>query len=732
MKKFLFLLGLLPFIVGAQTKSTVTRWEETAKRVNIIRDKWGIPHIYGKSDADCVFGLMYAQCEDDFQRVEMNYITMLGRTSEVNGENAIYEDLLVRMVIDSAESVKDYEASPDWMKKLLNAFADGINYFLYKNPKVKPALLKEFKPWYPLTYTDGSISAIQTSDLTANDIKKFYAGLSTDLAALPKKDPEKLIGSNGFAIAPSRSVSGNAMLYINPHVTFYFRPEVHMVSEEGLNAYGAVTWGQFFVYQGFNEHCGWMHTSSEADVADLYEETVEKKGEKLFYLHDNQQKPVTIQATTIAYKLANGAMGKKDFKIYKTHHGPVMALQNDKWISMQSNNRSLNGLIQSWSRTKAKTFAEFKSIMDLRSNISNNTVYADDQGNIAYWHGNFMPKRDPNLDWSGVQDGTTTATDWKGLHTVEETVHLYNPAIGWLQNCNATPFTVAGNGSILKKKYPTYMAPDPENFRGINAVRVLNIKTKYDINGLIAAGYDTYLSAMDILIPSLISASRTTIANDIKDDINKAIAILSAWDKRSAAHSVATTIAIHWAERIVPMAMRGKTGLINSPLELPRALKEMPDATKIGVLQDVLKKLKTDFGTWEVAWGEVNRFQRINNTLKPTYDDNQPSIPSPFASSTWGSLPSYNSRAYANTKKRYGYGGNSFVCAVEFGKKIKARSLLAGGESGDPQSKHFKDQAEMYTKGQFKDVLFYKEDVLKNAEEQYSPGNRIYKTIGGK
>ena len=724
MKKFLFLLGLLPFIVGAQPKSTVTRWEETAKRVNIIRDKWGIPHIYGKSDADCVFGLMYAQCEDDFQRVEMNYITMLGRTSEVNGENAIYEDLLVRMVIDSAESVKDFEASPDWMKKLLNAFADGINYFLYKNPKVKPALLKEFKPWYPLTYTDGSISAIQTSDLTANDIKKFYAGLSTDLAALPKKDPEKLIGSNGFAIAPSRSVSGNAMLYINPHVTFYFRPEVHMVSEEGLNAYGAVTWGQFFVYQGFNEHCGWMHTSSEADVADLYEETVEKKGEKLFYLHDNQQKPVTIQATTIAYKLANGAMGKKDFKIYKTHHGPVMALQNDKWISMQSNNRSLNGLIQSWSRTKAKTFAEFKSIMDLRSNISNNTVYADDQGNIAYWHGNFMPKRDPNLDWSGVQDGTTTATDWKGLHTVEETVHLYNPAIGWLQNCNATPFTVAGNGSILKKKYPTYMAPDPENFRGINAVRVLNIKTKYDINGLIAAGYDTYLSAMDILIPSLISAGRTTIANDIKDDINKAIAILSAWDKRSAAHSVATTIAIHWAERIVPMAMRGKTGLINSPLELPRALKEMPDATKIGVLQDVLKKLKTDFGTWEVAWGEINRFQRINNTLKPTYDDNQPSIPSPFASSAWGSLPSYNSRAYANTKKRYGYGGNSFVCAVEFGKKIKARSLLAGGESGDPQSKHFKDQAEMYTKGLFKDVLFYKEDILKNAEEQYHPGSR--------
>ena len=720
-KKILILFFFFPAFVSAQSKSDILRWQETAKRVNVIRDKWGIPHIYGKSDADCVFGLMYAQCEDDFQRVEMNYITMLGRTSEISGEQNIYEDLLVRMVIDSAESVKDYDMSPDWMKKLLNSFADGINYYLYKNPQVRPALLKTFKPWYPLTYTDGSISAIQTSDLTANDIKKFYAGLSSDLASLKKKDPEQLIGSNGFAIAPSKSTTGNALLYINPHVTFYFRPEVHMVSEEGLNAYGAVTWGQFFVYQGFNEHCGWMHTSSEADVADLYEETIVKNNEGIFYSHDKNLKPITTQSTSISYK-TNAGIVKKDFKIYKTHHGPIMAMQNDKWISMQSNNRSLNGLIQSWSRTKAKSFAEFKSTMDLKSNISNNTVYADDQGNIAYWHGNFMPKRDQNYDWSNAVDGSTSATDWKGLHTVEETVHLYNPTNGWLQNCNATPFTVSGSGSILKKKYPTYMAPDPENFRGINAVRVLASRDKYDLNGLISAGYNTYMSAFDVLLPSLFSASRTAIANDIKPDINKAIQILSEWDRKTAANSIATTIAIHWAERVVPYLTKGKKGLIDLPFELPRLLKEMPDATKINFLIETLKKLKNDFGTWEVAWGEVNRFQRIDNGMKPKYDDKQASIPSPFASSAWGTLPSYNSRTYLDSKKRYGYGGNSFVCAVEFGKKIKAESLLAGGQSGDSKSKHFTDQAEMYTKGQFKDVLFYKEDVLKNMERQYHPG----------
>ncbi|MFN5914361.1 MAG: penicillin acylase family protein, partial [Chitinophagaceae bacterium] len=286
MKRLILLL--LPLWSLAQNNSDIARWQETAKRVEVLRDKWGIPHIYGKSDADCVFGLMYAQCEDDFQRVEMNYITMLGRSAEVNGEKDLYEDLLVRMVIDTTEAVNDFNRSPEWLKKLLTAFADGVNYYLYKNPMVRPKLLKTFKPWYPLTYTDGSISAIQTSDLTANDIKKFYAGLSSDMAHRQKKDPEQLIGSNGFAIAPAKSATGNAMLYINPHVTFYFRPEVHMVSEEGLNAYGAVTWGQFFVYQGFNEHCGWMHTSSQADVADLYEVSIIKNSGGIFYQHDKK------------------------------------------------------------------------------------------------------------------------------------------------------------------------------------------------------------------------------------------------------------------------------------------------------------------------------------------------------------------------------------------------------------------------------------------------------------
>ncbi|RYF84464.1 MAG: acylase, partial [Chitinophagaceae bacterium] len=276
MKK-IFLLLLLPFFSRAQnfTPQEIARWEAQAKQVNIIEDNWGIPHIYGKKDADAVFGLLYVQCQQNFPRVERNYLEIMGRLSEIEGERRLYDDLQMRLIYDSAAAKADYQKSPQWFKALLNAFADGVNYYLYKHPETKPLVLKRFEPWFPLMYTDGSIAPTQTGGLTVQDLKNFYEGKDEPTSFVR---PELSInnfnpnGSNGFAIAPSKTASKNAILYINPHVTFYFRTEAHMVSEEGLNAYGAVTWGQFFVYQGFNQYCGWMHTSSYADVADVYEE----------------------------------------------------------------------------------------------------------------------------------------------------------------------------------------------------------------------------------------------------------------------------------------------------------------------------------------------------------------------------------------------------------------------------------------------------------------------------
>ena len=725
------------------SQTEISLWKKQAANITIIRDNYGIPHVYGKTDADAVFGLLYAQCEDDFKRVELNYIEKLGRLSEVNGEKDLYNDLLIRLVIDTADAVKDYTKAPAWLKKILNGYADGINYFLYKNPQVKPVLLKRFQPWYPLLWTDGSIGAISTGGISVSELKNFYSGTDEAItnAGLNKGESsaaadgsplneiaefleEKPTGSNGFAFSPKITASGNAILYINPHVTFYFRPEVHMVSEKGLNVYGAVTWGQPFIYQGFNEHCGWMHTSSEADISDAYMEKLTQKNNRWFYEYEGALKPVTQKSISINYKTDAG-MQAKIFKTLFTHHGPVMAKRNGQYLSLRHNNRDTKGFMQSWLRTKANSFAAFKKTMDMGANPSNNTVYADGEGNIAYWHGNFLPRRDAKYDWSKPVDGSIAATEWKGYHTVNESVHMYNPENGWLQNCNSTPFTVAGKYSPKKAHYETYLAPDGENFRGINAVRVLDEEKKYNIDKVIKAGYDTRLAAFEVLVPGLINAfHKKDLTNYPKDQFNQlaeVITILEKWDYRCGENSIATTLAVEWGQKLLPLIIRSKN--TGDQVEKTNHFAANTTAAElIDPMLAVIKELQKNFGKWQIPWGEINRFQRISSDIDSKFDDNQPSFPVGFVSSTWGMLPSYISRNFPVTKKRYGVHGNSFIAAVEFGGKVKAKSLLAGGESSDSSSKHFFDQGLMYSKGQFKDVLFYKDDVLKHVERKYHPG----------
>jgi len=718
----LILFFLLPLSLAAQTREEITRWAQQAKQVTIIRDNWGIPHVYGKTDADCVFGLLYAQCEDDFKRVEANYIDILGRSAELYGEKNLYTDLYTRLLIDSAGAKSDYKNSPAWLKKLLNAFADGINYYLYKHPSVKPALLTRFEPWFQLMWTDGSIAAIQSGGLTIDELKRFYTNDPTTTVQTKKLEEEVATGSNGFALAPSRTASGNAILYINPHVTFYFRPEVHVISEEGLNAYGAVTWGQLFVYQGFNEHCGWMHTSGYSDVADLYTETISKQGKQLYYQYEKAKLPVKQRAVTLSYKDGD-QIKTTTINTWYTQHGPIMGNRNGKWISVKAKNRSMSSLIQSWQRTKANGFEAFKKNMELLSNASNNTVFADDKGNIAYWHGNFIPRRDTAYDWNQPVDGSTKATDWKGLHALNETIHLYNPASGFIQNCNSTPFTASGNSSPKKEQYPAYMSTEAENFRGITAARLLAKAQKFTIDSMIANGYNTALSAFEELIPALIKGYENSPS---KSDsvLAEPVSILKQWDMKAGVSSIATTLAIEWIQKLLPLInqirVNGKE--VDLVTRVHTYAQTASAAELTSNLRAVANELTARYGTWKTPWGDINRYQRLTGNLQETYDDNKPSLPVGMAASTWGCLPSFVSRYSNGSLKRYGYNGNSFICAVEFGKKVKAKSLLAGGESGDLNSQHFGDQAEMYTKGIFKDVLFYKEDVLKHAERTYRPG----------
>lgn len=738
MRSISLILLVLPVFLTAQPPGTneIAQWEQQAKNVTIIRDHMGIPHIYGKSDADAVFGLLYAQCEDDFARVEMNYIEKLGRLAEVQGESKLYDDLLIRLIIDSAEAKRDYAKAPVWLKKLCQAFADGINYYLHKNPSVKPALLTRFQPWYPLMWTDGSIGAISTADITLQELKQLYGSASplvtTDNSSFPSTAPtiveEPLpTGSNGFAISPSQSVSGNAMLYINPHVSFYFRPEVHMVSEEGLNAYGAVTWGQFFIYQGFNENAGWMHTSCYVDAADTYIEEVEERPYGWAYRYEGKFRRVKTKSIPLRFKNGDGWQ-QKNIVAYFTHHGPVMAKRNNQYLSMKADNRLMDGLIQCWNRTKVKGLADFKKTLDLKGNISNSTVYADKEGNIAYWHGNRIPKRNPALDWTQPVDGTTKATEWQGYHSVNETVHQINPPNGWLQHCNSSPFFMSGKNSPSSADFPSYMAPDGDNFRGINAVRTLSEHGKFDLDQLIKAGYDPRLAAFEELIPALIKCFDTSLqSNDtLFAWLAGPITVLRNWDFKTDTSSIATTLAVEWGQRILPTLMAIKAADGKQPDQVQRVrtyISKVPAREQLQALYAAVIDLQARYGKWQLPWGSINRFQRISPAIELEFDDAKTSYPVGFASGTWGMLPSYNSRVFKGTKNRYGIHGNSFVCAVEFGDRVKAKALLAGGQSGDPASPHFNDQVEAYSTGRFRDVLFYREDVLRKAERTYHPGH---------
>ncbi len=707
--------------LGADAQeSNTARWANEAKAVTIARDDWGIAHVHGKTDADAVFGMIYAQCEDDFNRVEMNYLTSLGRVAEAEGEKAIWGDLRQRLFIDPVELKKAYAASPEWLRKLMDAWADGINFYLAMHKEVKPKVLTSFEPWMALSFTEGSIGGdIEKVDLRR--LQDFYGSVKQDdtqsiqaATANIEKEPG---GSNGFAIAPKLTRNGHSLLLINPHTSFFFRSELQMQSDEGLDAYGAVTWGQFFVYQGFNERAGWMHTSSNVDAVDEYLETVvdataANGSHGSVTKYGTEVRLTTNKPITLKFKTDSG-MSERTFLAHYTIHGPVVRKDGDKWVSIHLMNTPVQALEQSYLRTKAKSYAEYRKTMELMANSSNNTIYADADGTIAYWHGDFIPRRDPHFDYTRPVDGSDPATDWKGLLSLDEVPQLRNPASGWLFNVNDSPWNGAGPSSLKKADFPAYVEQGIESARGIHAMRVLAGKSGWTPESLISAAYDSYLPWFAKTLPAL-------LAGPPQDGLAEQLAVLKAWDYRWAADSVATSLAVYWGTEVLRTAA-AQARIAGVPGEEYVAA-SVPREALLKALGAASDKLAGDFGAWKTPWGEINRFQRMTSDIVQPFNDAGPSIPVPFVSSVWGSLASFGARQYPGTKRWYGTSGNSFVAVVEFGPRVRAFAVTAGGESGHPSSKHFNDEAQRYASGNLREVYFYPEQRKGHTERTYRPG----------
>jgi len=696
------------------------RWSHQAQRVTIVRDTWGLAHVHGPSDADAVFGMIYAQAEDDFPRIETNYLQALGRLAEAEGEAAVWQDLRMKLFIDPAALEAQYATCAPWLRALMTAWADGLNYFLATHPAVAPRVIRRFEPWMVLAFTEGSIGGdIERIDLA--QLAAFYGDGSTrpppiELGELPREPS----GSNGIAIAPSHTADHHALLLINPHTSFFFRSELQVTSDAGLDAYGAVTWGQFFVYQGFNERVGWMHTSTTADAVDEYAESIVRQAGQLYYRYGKALRPLDERQIRVPYRTAAG-LATRDITVYRTHHGPVVRSADGKWIATRLMQQPIEAVTQAFQRTKARDLASFRQLMELHANSSNNTIYADADGHIAYFHPSFVPRRDDRLDWTRPVDGSDPATEWAGVHGVDDSPHVVDPPTGWVMNTNDGPYAAAGPDSPRRERFPRYMDSVGENPRGVHATQLLGSRKDFTPARLRDAAYDSYLTAFAQLIPPLVRAyDEAAAADPLKAKLAEPIAALRGWDLRWSVTSVPTALAVYWGQDLWQKTA-AEARRANTPIYDYMAT-QAPAAQKLGALAAAVDRLTADFGTWRTPWGEINRFQRLTGDLVQPFDDAGPSIAVPFTSAQWGSLASFGARTYPGTKRMYGTSGNSFVAVVEFGARVKAMAITAGGERGAPSSPHFNDEAARYASGDLREVYFYPSQLAGHTERTYHPG----------
>ena len=735
-----FALLLLPACARHVTPEAATsersRLAARAARVTIVRDDWGIAHVHGPTDADAVFGMVYAQAEDDFNRVETNFIDAMGRRAEAEGERAVYQDLRMKLFIDPDSLKRMYASSEPWLKALMDGWADGLNWYLATHPSVKPRVITRFEPWMALSFSEGSIGG-DIESISIRELGTFYGTRAIGMArtnshaSLPlPPTPDRTIyeeptGSNGIAIAPANTTNHRALLLINPHTSFFFRSELQMSSDEGLDAYGAATWGQFFIYQGFNDRVGWMHTSSGVDVIDEFAETVVERNGRLFYRYGAEERPVRVDTIAVPFHAGDGTMATRRFTVYRTHHGPVVREENGRWISVALMNKPVEALSQSFLRTKARDYASYRAVAArYLANSSNNTIFASADGDIAYLHPQFIPRRDDRFDYTLPVDGSDPATDWRGLTPLDSAPRVLNPPNGWIFNTNDWPYSAAGPYSPKRSDFPRYMDTAGENPRGEHARLVLEGRHDFGIESLRAAAYDPYLTAFAKLIPPLLAAYDSLPASDtLKTRLVEQVAALRGWDYRWSVSSVPTSLAVFWGERAWGAARAEERDELMSTYDFIAT--RMPARQKVEALAAASDRLTREFGSWRTPWGEINRFQRLSGDIVQPFTDAGPSIPVGFTSSQWGSLASFGARPYPPSKRWYGTSGNSFVAVVEFGDSVRAIAVTAGGESGHPGSKHFDDQAERYATGNLRAVYFYASQLAGHTERTYHPGESV-------
>jgi penicillin amidase len=697
---------LLLSLLVTRAEAADARVERLARSVTIYRDNYGVPHVYGPTDASCVFGFAYAQAEDNFWQVEDNYIQALGRAAEVNGEEDLAEDLLNRTLEIATLSEAEYKNANQRTRELCDAFAAGLNFFLERNPQVKPRLIARFEPWQTIALMRFEVYQLfvyETQDLHLDDTR----------TASRQVDNEVSLGSNTWAIGPQKSASGYAMLFINPHV-FFFGPtqfyEGHLHSDEGWNISGASFLGMPFPVIGHNEYLGWTHTVNYPGISDLYLEKFDDPKDPLAYAYATGHRRATEWTEIIKIK-KDRAIESRSFTLRKTHHGPVVSLKGNQALALRLAKLDEGGLIDEWyAMGKAHSLREFKTAMSRLAIPMFNTMYADGEGKIFYVYNGAVPRRSAKVDWTKPLDGSSPESEWQGYHKFEELPQLTNPVTGFLQSCNSTPFLTTTSGNPVQAAYPAYMVREPDTPRARISRRILAARDKFTFGEWTRTVFDTTVIEAETFVPALVDEWEKLKQADAAraEKLSAAVAKLRSWDRVSTIDSQAMT-------------------LFALSFERASGIRDTASWPKIRALEAVIANLERAWGTWQVPWGEINRLQRVHTSGRELFSDTRPSLPVPGAAGSLGIIFNFYSRPEKDQKRRYGYLGNTYVSVIEFGRQPQARSLLVFGENSNPTSPHYLDQARLYAAGEMKPSWFTLAQIKKHSDYSYHPGEHGHK-----
>ncbi|HKG98419.1 MAG TPA: penicillin acylase family protein, partial [Pyrinomonadaceae bacterium] len=528
----------------ANRQKTTDDSARLARTVTIYRDTYGVPHVFGRTDASTVFGFAYAQAEDNFWRVEENFINALGRASELYGEKTLDEDRLNRALEIPRLAREEYARLDRHMRSVCEAFAAGLNYYLARHPEVRPRLLTKIEPWYTLAF----IRYNYYQNGFARD--RSLRGTERQTAQI-ENDVKEHTGSNGWVVGPSKSASGHALLFINPHLPFFGPGQVyegHVHSDGGWSFTGYTRFGFPLPYVGHNENGGWVSTDNAADLTDVYLETFDDPARPLAYKYGKEYRLATEHVEEILVKTAAGLETRK-FTMRKTHHGPIVAARDGKLLSLRMAKFESDGWLREWyDMTRATSLAALKRAMTPLNMLFGNVMYAGANGNTWYLYNGAVPRRDPRFDWTKPVDGSDPATEWQGYHTIDELPQLTNPKTGWMQNCNTSPFLLTNEGNPDPKQFPNYMVQEGDNPRGAISRELLASKATFTFDEWRCLAFDTRVMNAGKRLPGLLAAIKEKA--DGNSRLGEIYVALNQWDQRSSNESVAMTLFSLWHDRI--------------------------------------------------------------------------------------------------------------------------------------------------------------------------------------